>query len=96
MAEACGAIELNADVIEKAWKARRFQCNLIIGVLVTAVAAGVVFGICGNRNKFKSVMVIDDCGTLNMDFADQGCAEGLTLPTELINDNDELLASASL
>lgn len=95
-AEACGAIELNADVIEKAWKARRFQRNAIIGVLVTAVAAGVVFGICCNRNKFKSVMVIDDCGTLNMEFADQGCAEGLTLSAELVNDNDEILASASL
>ena len=95
MAEACGAIELNADVIEKAWKACRVQRNLIIGVLVTAVAAGVVFSIYRNRNEFKAVMAIDDYGTLNMDFSDQGIGN-LGLDLEVLNDENEIIEAVSL
>lgn len=88
-------IDLNADVIEKAWKCRRFQRNAIIGILVTAVIASVAFGCVKNRNKIKSVLVIDDCGTLNMDFADQGISDTTVLTAELHSD-DELIDSAVL
>jgi hypothetical protein len=96
MAAVTSAIDLNADVIEKAWKCKRFQRNFIIAALVTAVVAGVVFAGYKNRNKIKSVLLIDDCGTLDMDFSEQGCAEGLTLSAALLNDNDELLESVAI
>jgi hypothetical protein len=95
IAEAIAAVNINADVIEKVWKCRRFQRNAIIAALVAAAAAGIVCA-CVKNSKTKSVLVIDDCGTLNMDFSDQGIAEGLALSAELINDNDELLDNVAI
>ena len=89
--EAIAAAKINSDVIEKVWKCRRFQRNAIIAALVASAAASIVFACAKNKNKTRSVLVLDDCGTLNMDFADQGTAEGLTLSVELIHDNHDSL-----
>ena len=85
IAEATSMIDLNADVIEKIWKCRRFQRSAIIAALVAAAAAGIVYA-CVKNNKTKSVLVVDDCGTLDMDFADQGVFENLRLTAEIHND----------
>ena len=93
--EAIAAVKINSDVIEKVWKCRRFQRNAIITALVAAATVGIVCA-CVKNSKTKSVLVIDDCGTLNMDFTDQGIAEGLTLSAELISDADELLERVAI
>ena len=76
--------------------ATHLERNLIIGVILAAIAAGVIFGVYRNRKNIKSVLIVDDCGTLNMDFTDQAVANSLGLNFEVINYDDEILESVAL
>jgi len=93
--KAIAEVNINADVIEKVWKCRRFQRNVIITALVAAaVTVGIAYT-CVKNNKTKSVLVVDDCGTLNIDFTDQIACDTI-LTAELHSDADELLESVAI
>ncbi len=93
--EAIAAANINTDIIEKVWKCRCFQRNAIIAALVAAAATGIVCA-CVKNNKTKSVLVVDDCGTLNIDFTDQGVCKSLGLTVEVHNNDDEFLESVAI